>query len=169
LQGNVDYSPFLTYEPLLTPAIGTSNGVTQVGVQSVGLQLACRTAQSMRISEDYTFTGTFFSPFTNYTTFPLSVGGGLKHIFAQYRSVTGQTNTPVEIDVNYITAGPVISAFDLGEGETLNRPLIVTGSATAALGMLDLEFYVDGVLQGMNAGGSFSQYFDVRTLGNAIH
>jgi hypothetical protein len=123
----------------------------------------------MRISEDYTFTGTFFSPFTNYATFPLSVGGGLKHIFAQYRSVTGQTNAPIEVDVTYITAGPVISAFNLTEGETLNRPLTVTGSATAPLGMLDMEFYVDGVLQGTNAGGSFSQYFDVRTFGNAIH
>ena len=169
LQGNVVVSPILTDEPLLTPAIGTSNGVAQVGSPSVNLELACRTAQTMRVSEDYTFTGSFFSPFTNSITFPLSAGGGLKHVFAQFRSVTGQTNTPVELDVTYITAGPVISAFNLGEGETLNRPLIITGSATAALGMLDLEFYVDGVLQGTNAGGSFSQYFDVRTLGNAIH
>jgi len=169
IQGNVVYNPFLTYEPLLTPAIGASNGVTQVGVQSVNLELACRTAQGMRISEEITFAGVFFSPFTNYTTFPLSAGGGLKHIFAQYRSATGETNAPVEVVVTYITAGPVISSFSLAEGQVINRPLTVTGAATAALGMRDLEFYVDGVLQSTNAGGTFSQYFDIRTLANAVH
>ena len=169
LQGNVGYTPFLTYEPVLTPAIGTSNGLTQVGSGQVNLQLACRTAEGMRLSEDYTFSGVFFAPFTNYTTFPLSAGGGLKRIYAQYRSVTGQTNAPLELDVNYITAGPVIQSFNLAQGQTLNRPLTVTGSATAVLGMQDMEFYVDGVLAGTNAGGNLSRYFDIRTLANAIH
>ena len=72
LEGNVTYSPFLTYEPLLTPAVGAADGVTQVGSASANLQLACRTADSMRLSEDFTFTGVFFVPFTNYATFPLS-------------------------------------------------------------------------------------------------
>ena len=45
----------------------------------------------------------------------------------------------------------------------------MTGSATAVLGMEDMEFYVDGVLQSTNAGGSFSQFFDIRILPNAIH
>ncbi len=169
LSGTVAYSPFLTSEPVLTPAIGTSNGVTQVGGSSVVLQLACRTAASMRLSEDFAFGGVFFVPFSNYAVFPLSAGGGLKHIFAQYRSVTGQTNSPVEVDVNYITQGPVIQSFSLTDGETLGRPLTVSGSATAVLGMEDMEFYVDGVLLATNAGGSFSYYFDIRPLNNAIH
>jgi hypothetical protein len=143
--------------------------VTQVGAQSVNVQLACRTAQSMRLSEDFTFAGVFFEPFSNFTTFPLSAGSGLKHIFAQFRSVTGETNTPVELDVNYISTGPVIQSFSLAEGETLNRPVQVTGSATAALGMRDMEFYVDGALQGTNAGGTFSQYLDIRGLSDAVH
>jgi hypothetical protein len=169
LIGNVSYSPFLTSEPVLTPAIGTSNGVTQVGAPSVVLQLACRTATSMRLSEDFTFGGVFFVPFSNYATFPLSAGGGLKHIFAQFRSVTGQTNSPVAVDVNYITQGPVIQSFSLSDGQTLSRPLTVSGSATAVLGMRDLEFYLDGVGLATNAGGSFSYYFDVRPLANAVH
>jgi len=169
LQGNVSYTPFLTYEPVLTPAIGASNGVTQVGADSVSLQLACRTAQGMRLSEDYTFTGVFFAPFTNSTVFPLSAGGGLKRVYAQFRSVTGQTNAPLELDVDYITTGPVVQSFNLTQGETLNRPLTVTGSATAVLGMQDMEFYVDGVLVGTNAGGNLSQYFDIRSLSDAIH
>jgi hypothetical protein len=52
LAGNVSHNPFLTYEPLLTPALATSNGSTQVGGSNVLLQLACRTAVSMRLSED---------------------------------------------------------------------------------------------------------------------
>src|SRR5208282_6234587 len=169
LAGNVSSTPFLTYEPVLTPAIGTSNGVTQVGSSSVVLQLACRTATSMRLSEDFTFSGVFFVPFSNYATFTLSPGGGLKHIFAQYRSVTGQSNSPVEVDVTYITEGPVIESFSLSDGETLNRPLTVTGSATAVLGMQDIEFYVDGIGVATNTGGSFSYYFDIRPLNNAVH
>ena len=169
LQGNVTYSSFLAYEPLLTPALGTVNGQTQVGSPSVNLALACRTAAGMRVSEDDTFPGVFFGPFTNLLAFPLSAGGGVKHIYAQYRNVTGQTNPPVELDVTYITAGPVIQSFSLSEGQVLNRPLTVTGSATAALGMADIELYLDGALAGTNAGGSFSQYLDVRTLANAIH
>ena len=110
-----------------------------VGSSTIALQLACRTAASMRLSEDFSFTGVFFSPFTNYTLFPLSPGGGVKHIFAQFRSVTGQTNTPVELVVNYITTGPTIQSFSLANGQTLNRPLTVTGSATATLGMQDIE------------------------------
>ena len=169
LSGSVAYNPFLTYEPLLTPALGASNGVTQVGTSSVNLELACRTADTFRLSEDYNFSGVFFTPFTNYTTFPLSAGGGLKRIYAQYKSVTGQTNAPLELDVNYVTGGPVIQSFSLTQGETLNRPVTVTGSATAVLGMADIELYVDGALWGTNAGGSLSQYLDVRTLANAVH
>jgi hypothetical protein len=169
LAGNVSYTPFLTSEPVLTPAIGTSNGITQVGSPSVVLQLACRTATSMRLSEDFTFSNVFYVPFSNYATFALSAGGGLKHIFAEFRSVTGQTNSPVEVNVNYITAGPVIESFSLTDGETLNRPLTVTGSATAVLGMQDIEFYVDGVGLATNNGGSFSYYFDIRPLANATH
>jgi hypothetical protein len=169
VQGNVLYNPILSYEPVLTPAAGTVGGVTQVGSDSVNLQLACRTASQMRLSEDYTFPGVFFQAFTNFASFPLSAGGGFKHIFIQFSSLTGQTNAPIQVDVTYITTGPVINALSLTEGQTLNRPLTVTGSATAVLGMEDVELYVDGVLAGTNAGGNLSQYLDVRPLNNATH
>ncbi|MGH7952409.1 MAG: beta strand repeat-containing protein, partial [Limisphaerales bacterium] len=169
LRGAVDSSDFLTSEPLLTPAIGTSNNVTQVGSPSVNLRLACRTADSMRLSEDSTFSGTFFTPFTNAAPFPLSNGGGEKTIFAQFRSVTGETSAPVSITLNYVTAGPAITAFNLSEGEVLTRPLTVTGSATAPLGVADMEFYVDDVAQGTNTGGAFSQWFDARNFSVGTH
>ena len=117
VRGAVDSSGFLTGEPLLTPALGTSNGVTQVGSQLVNLRLACRTAESMRLSEDSTFAGVFFTAFSNTAAFQLSNGGGQKTIFAQFRSVTGATNSPVSLTVNYITVGPTINAFTLTEGQ----------------------------------------------------
>ena len=85
LQGPINRSNFLLSEPLLTPAIGTLSNVTQVGSQMVNLRLACRTADSMRLSEDSTFTAVFYAPFTNSTAFQLSAGGGLKTVFAQFR------------------------------------------------------------------------------------
>ena len=163
LRGQVDRAGLLTGEPLLTPALGTVNNVTQVGGQFANLRLACRTADSMRLSEDSTFPGVFFEPFTNSAPFPLSTGGGLKTIFAQYRSLTGQTSAPVSITVTYITTGPTISAFSLAEGMTLTRPVQVTASATAPLGVARLELYVDGVGVATNLGSSFSQILDVRS------
>jgi hypothetical protein len=169
LRGTVTHTGDLTGEPLLTPAVGTVSNVVQVGSQSVNLRLACRTADTMRLSEDSTFTSVFFSSFTNLSAFPLSSGGGLKTVFAQFRSVTGQTSTPVSVSVTYITTGPTISSFNLSEGQTLSRPAVVTGAATAPLGMAAMEFYVDGVGVATNAGGSFSFWWDVRTVSSAIH
>src|SRR5207244_1068135 len=99
VRGPVTHSGFLVSEPLLTPAIGISNALTQTGGRTVNLRLACRTAEAMRVSEDSTFAGVFFTAFTNATPFQLSEGGGPKTIFAQFRSVTGQASTPVNITV----------------------------------------------------------------------
>jgi hypothetical protein len=169
LQGAVDRSDYLTGEPLLSPAIGALNSVSQVGVQTANLRLACRTAEDMRLSEDSSFSGVFFTPFTNSTAFLLSDGGGQKTIFAQFRSLTGQTNSPVSLTLTYITSGPNITSFNLFEGEVLTRPLTVSGSASALLGMAVLEFYVDGVGLATNAGATFSQRFDVRNFSSGIH
>jgi hypothetical protein len=177
LRGSVEKTGFLTGEPLLTPAIGTVNNVTQVGSQSVNLRLACRTADTMRLSEDSTFSSVFFTPFSPLTPSPLpqerefslSAGGGQKTVFAQFRSLTAQTSAPVSVSVTYITAGPAISSFNLFEGEVLTRPLRVTGAATAPLGMASMEFYVDGIGLGTNAGGALSQWFDPRALSSDVH
>jgi hypothetical protein len=169
VRGAVTHSGFLTHEPLLTPAVGTSNNITQTGSRLLDLRLACRTAEAMRLSEDSTFAGVFFTPFTNRTVFQLSEGGGAKTVFAQFRSITGQTSAPVSLTVNYITAGPTIGSFSLTEGQVLNRPLLVTGSASAPLGMSTMEFYVDNIAHATNLGGGFSYPFDLRNLSAGVH
>ena len=169
LRGTVDRTGFLSGEPLLTPALGALNNVTQVGSQTVNLRLACRTAAAMRLSEDSTFSEIFFAPFTNQTSFQLSDGGGQKTIFAQFRSLTSLTSAPVSLTVTYITSGPSIVAFNLFEGEVLTRPLQVNASASALLGMAAMEFYVDGTGLATNASGVFSLWFDVRSFSSGTH
>jgi hypothetical protein len=123
----------------------------------------------MRLSEDSTFPAVFFASFTNQTAFPLSGGGGQKTIFAQFRSVTGNTSAPVSITITYITTGPTISTFSLSEGVVLTRPVQVTASASAPLGMSAMELYLDGSGIATNSGGSFAYRFDVRNFSSGVH
>ncbi|HTI72392.1 MAG TPA: fibronectin type III domain-containing protein [Candidatus Limnocylindria bacterium] len=167
--GAVDTSNFLTTEPILTPAIGIVGNVTQVSTSTVDLRLASRTADAMRVSEDSTFAGVFFTPFSNSLAFALSDGGGHKSIYAQFRSVTGATNPPVAVAVEYVTQGPTITAYSLEEGDSLTRPLRVTGTSTAPLGIIGMSLNVDGTQVATNAAGSFSTWLDIRGYTAGIH
>ena len=169
LSGNVNTAGSLNQEPLLTPALGTMDGASQVGNRQVQLKLACRTAESMRISENSIFTGVFFEPYASSKSFTLSQGAGQKTVFVQYRSVTGLTNTPVALQIRYVTVGPVIASFSLAEGQVLSRPINVTGNATAVLGVTQTELYMDDVLVDRDNGGIFQTLWDVRTVSAGIH
>ncbi len=169
LTGNVDARGFLESEPLLTPAAGIVGGLTRVSSQSLELKFACRTAESMRASEDSAFKGTFFAPFASRQIFQLSDGGGHKSIFVQFRSTTGDTNTPLLLQVEYVTSGPQIINFNLAEGQVISRPLLVTGIATAVLGIQSVEFYADNVLADSVTTGIYSRRWDMRTLSPGIH
>ncbi len=169
VSGNVDFEPFLAGEPLLTPAIGTADGKTVVGTRNVTLRFACRTAEEMRVSEDSTFQGVYYQPFAETLPFTLSEGGGNKTVFAQFRSSTGDESSPVSVQINYVTEGPVIQSFNLEEGQTIGRPILVSGEAIAPLGMQEMEFYVDDALVAKNPGGTLSYLWDVRNLENRIY
>ena len=169
VSGTVDYEPYLSYEPLLTPAIGTLDGETHVGTREVTLKLACRTAEEMKISEDSNFQDVFFNAFAVTCPFTLSEGGGDKTVFAQFRSSTAAVSDPVSIQITYVTEGPEILSFSLNEGQTISRPLMVTGEATAILGMDTIEFYLNDLLIESAYGTSFSYLWDVRGLENRIH
>ncbi|MEJ2047972.1 MAG: hypothetical protein P8X92_08910, partial [Dehalococcoidia bacterium] len=169
LSGDVDYSGFLDYEPVLTPAMETATGATQVGNQEIELLLAGRNAEEMRISEDSSFTGIYFEDFSPTKTFILSEGGGLKTIFAQFRSPTGTESSPISIQVNYLTDGPVITDFNLTEGQEIHRPIDIQGQASAALGLSELEFYVDDILLASTTVETLAYRWDIRQTGSGIH
>ncbi|MCC7202037.1 MAG: right-handed parallel beta-helix repeat-containing protein, partial [Nitrospirae bacterium] len=169
ITGSVTFAPFLTFEPVLTPAMATASGETRVGVRDVSLILAGRNAEEMRLSEDSAFTGVFFDLFSPNAIFTLSETGGDKTIFAQLKSPTGTVSTPVSIPVTYVTEGPVINIFSLAEGQVIGRPLTVTAGATAVLGVDVIRFYADDILISSSTGTAFTHLWDVRTLTDGIH
>ena len=167
--GRYDASLPLLTEPLLTPAADTLDGVRDVGVRTVDMRYACRTAESMRVSEDSTFASVFFSDFASSNSVLLSEGGGLKTLYVQYRNVNGETNAPIAVAINYITAGPTINAFNLTEGATLERPFIVTCAASSPLGVAASEFYVDDELVASTNAAAMNVLWDVRDEVAGIH
>jgi parallel beta-helix repeat protein len=165
----VDYSNFLDYEPVLTPAIGTAIGLTQFSIRDIEIVLAARNTEEMRLSEDSSFGGVFFDRFVPAATFTLSPIGGEKTIFAQFKSSTGAESTPVSVTVEYITEGPSIDAFSLLEGQTINRPIALTGGASAALGVNRLEFYANDALIHSELSDAFTYLWDIRSLPDGIY
>jgi hypothetical protein len=169
LAGSIDYAPFLTTEPLLTPAADTYDGNRDIGSREVQMKYACRVAESMRISEDSTFTGAFFEDFATTNKVLLSEGGGSKTLYVQYRNVNGETNAPISIPINYITDGPSITGFNLSEGQHIERPMIVVCTASSPLGVASVEFFVDDVLAASTNAGSINVLWDVREESSGIH
>ncbi|RLC32219.1 MAG: hypothetical protein DRH37_01180, partial [Deltaproteobacteria bacterium] len=173
LIGDVDYddllTPFLTEEPVLVPAMDTADSEIQVGSRQIELVLACRNAEEMRISEDSAFSNVFFEPFQTNKPFTLSEGGGTKTIYAQFRSPTGTECPPISVQVTYVTEGPVITAFNLAEGQQIHRPVDVQAEATAALGLSALAFHVDGEEQIRTHNQALTYRWDVRQAENGIH
>jgi hypothetical protein len=166
---DVDYTGFLIYEPVLTPAIGTANGATQFSIRDVPVILAARNGEEMRLSEDSTFTDVFFDVFASTNTFTLSPIGGEKTVFAQFKSPTGTASAPVSVTLLYVADGPTIDDFGLAEGQVIHRPLEVSAGASAVLGMQGLEFYVDDVLVHSEPSGTMTYLWDMRSLSTGIH
>jgi len=169
MSGNIDFEPYLSHEPLLTPAIGTLNNETTVGNRNIVLKLACRSAKEMRISEDSTFANAYFDNYTRTHDFKLSEGGGSKTVFVQFKSATGAVSDLTSIDLTYVTEGPVIHTFTIEEGQIIHRPLTVSSSATALLGLASIELYMNDVLIETVSQSPFTFYWDVRSLENGIY
>ncbi len=170
MTGIVDYSNFLDFEPVLSPAIGTVTGAVRFGSRQIDLLLASRNGEEMRISEDSSFTDIYFMDFSRTSSFELSEGGGSKTIYAQFKSPTGTLSDLVALTVEYSTEGPVIDTFSLIEGQILTRPLTVTGSATAQTGLDTLQFYVDDQLVASQENGTALSFFwDIRETTSALH
>jgi hypothetical protein len=167
--GSVDASDFLTYEPVLTPAIGTATGGGEFSIRTIELVLAGRNAEEMRLSEDSQFVNVFFDTFKPSTPFTLSAVGGEKTIFAQFNSPTGTPSEKVSVTVRYVTEGPMINAFSLTEGQVLQRPVAVTAGASALLGVQRIEIYVDDALTHTTASGAMTYTWDIRTLAVKVY
>jgi hypothetical protein len=168
IEGLCDYTPVLDKEPLLTPAVECLSGAN-TGKQNVTIHVACRNAAEMRISEDSQFRGSFFVPFASLSSFILSDGGGLKTIYVQLKSVSGNISNILSTNVTYITEGPEIKQFSLNEGQLITRPIQISGKAMAALGMNRMEFILDDQLVSSSDGDTFTYKWDIREMDNGSH
>ncbi|MFQ5558390.1 MAG: Ig-like domain-containing protein, partial [Acidimicrobiales bacterium] len=146
-----------------------ADGQNVVATRNVQLALASRNAEEVRLSEDSTFTGVFFDPFATPLLFTLSESGGVKTIYAEFRSPTGAQSAPISIDITFVDQGPVIESFDLTDGQIVSRPLTVNATVTALLGLADVEFRVDGAVVYSDPSGSLSFWWDPRTLAPGDH
>ncbi|ACL03175.1 Fibronectin type III domain protein [Desulfatibacillum aliphaticivorans] len=169
LSGDVDYSSPLLSEPCLTPAIGTASGRTLISQDDVTLRLACRTAEEMRISEDSSFTGVYYQEFAQEAVHSLSTGGGAKTIYAQFRSITGDESEVVQVDLTYLTGGPVIESFNITEGQVITRPYTIAATVQSPLGMEEIELYIDGALVEESGTVTIDHTWDVRNYTGGVH
>ena len=182
VSGAVDISDPLDDEPVLAAFAAPAGGETQTGSQVIDIVLNSPNALSYRASEDSTFSGVFFEdidpddgggdlyrtePFT--VPFTLSDGGGVKTVYVELRSVVGGVSDPIVIEIEYITEGPVITAFSLSEGDEFARPVEVSGSAEAALGLAEVGFYVNDEAVLTGDGPDLAGLWDFRGMSSGIY
>jgi hypothetical protein len=180
--GSVNTASPLGGEPILTSGLRSADGAATTGLASLPLHLAAMNAVAYRVSEDSNFTGVLFvdvprDPLSGDlfntkfwpVTATLSPGSGQKTLYAQFRSPTGEVSTPLSFTTNYVTAGPVIAAFSLTEGQVVNRPINVTATVTSVLPLTSIKLFVDDVEVGTAAGSPFSTRWDMRAASAGVH
>ena len=167
VSGPVDVSNFLTGEPVLSPAVRVVDDDGIAITRNITLQFASRNAEELQASEDPGFAGLFYSDFVPTAPFLLSDVGGLKTIYARFRSVTGTESAAVSAQIQYVDQGPVVTSFSLGQGQTINRPIQVDGTVTSILGIATLELKVNGATVASTTTNALSYLWDIRTLTTA--
>src|SRR5690606_18420862 len=182
LSGAVVAGNPLADEPVLTQGLRNADGAVITGSASPTLLFASLNATGYRVSEDSSFSGALFlevprDPLsanlfnTTAWTAPveLSPGAGVKTLYAQFRSPTGALSETVSFELEYVTTGPVLSTFSLTEGQTLQRPMVVSGSATSHLPLASLTLSVDDVVIAQSPTGSLSTLWDIRSVTPGVH
>ncbi|YCM44551.1 FG-GAP-like repeat-containing protein [Verrucomicrobiaceae bacterium 227] len=180
LEGTVSAASPLGNEPVLGEAFAVQGGLTETGSQEVSLFLISANGVGFRMSEDSIFTSTIFedlfdadddyrySPYGFGLPFTLSEGGGLKTIYAQLRSETDVASPTLSTSLTLVTDGPVVDSFNLVDGQTVSRPMMVTATGSAALGVARMEFVVSGVVRAFTTTGSLNFRWDPRSLSSGI-
>ncbi|MEM7001669.1 MAG: Ig-like domain-containing protein [Pseudomonadota bacterium] len=169
ITGAVDFSSFLNFEPVLSPAIREVNGETIVPTRDIVVELTTRNGEEVRLSEDITFTGEFFDPLTSTKPFQLTDGSGTKTVYAQFKSPTGANSTPVSFDIQYVDEGPMLDGFSLAEGQTIVRPLSLDVSLTSTFDIAEVQLLLDGVPLYTDSNASFSFWWDSRGVTAGPH
>ncbi|MDP0500164.1 MAG: FG-GAP-like repeat-containing protein [Verrucomicrobiota bacterium JB022] len=173
VQGTIDTSSPLLEEPLLGTGFGLKNGITQTTNGTVTLVIASFNASAYRVSEDSTFAGVLYedvfgptavNPYTPQPweqAFTVSTGAGLKTIHLELLSPTGGETADASVSLDLLGDGPTIQGFSLQEGDLITRPVIVSATTTAPLGVASVRFLVNGAPVAEVAGSALSQRWDI--------
>lgn len=161
------YDSFQDQIPLFGLSLALSQGV--VALQpDVLLRLMGPTATGVRLSENPGFPGVPFEAFATQKNFSFVSGDGLKTVYAEFQAATGNTaviNTQITLD----SIPPMLTVVQPTDGAVLNRPIVVTATATDAAGVARVEFAVNDILAAVDTTNDFTFNWDVRTLTNGTH
>ncbi|KAF0094832.1 MAG: fibronectin type III domain-containing protein [Puniceicoccaceae bacterium 5H] len=179
--GMVDAGSPLAEEPLLGTGFGLKDGITQTTNGTVTLRIASFNASAYRTSEDSTFTDVLYedvraadavdpySPQPWEQSFTLSAGAGRKTLHLELLSPTGGATDTASVSLDVLGDGPTIQGFSLSEGDVLHRPVIVTATTTAPLGVDSVTFYVDDAVQAQISGSALSERWNISALTSGIY
>jgi len=166
----VNYASWSTVVPLINPTASIAGNATYTEQSTVTLNLACRNAIEYRVSESNTFTGVAFSPMAASTPFILSNGDGVKQIYVQYRSATGNLATvSVPGGILLDTQGPSLTVTNPAAGSFLTKAISIDATAIDPGGMLKVEFYIDNVLQHTDTSSPYNYAWDVTSVADGNH
>ncbi len=180
LEGIVSAGSLLANEPVLGGVLAVRNGEDRTATRDIVLFLGAANGVSFRLSEDSLFPSVAFdelfeadddfrfSPYGFELPFRLSQGGGLKTVFGQLRSESDQPGGNLSVPITLVTDGPVVGSFSLTEGQVVDRPITVTGTGSAPLGVARTQFLVDGVVLAQTTTGALSFEWDPRSLPSGI-
>jgi len=124
-------------------------------VNAAGTQLAASTGSSATENISYTNTG------STATT-----------VYANVYAYSGTSATPYNLGLTYSggttggdTTAPTASASETGTAGTIT----LSATASDAVGVTKVEFYIDGVLKGTDTTSPYSMTYDSTTLTNGTH
>ena len=114
-----------TVPPVVT--IAASGGDAYTNVPDITLAITAKDmvgVVSMMVSEDPSFAGAAWEPFSQSRVFALSAGEGMKTIHLKVKDQIGLVSDPVSIEVGYDTQTPVATAIAVVEGAYTGTRLI---------------------------------------------
>lgn len=162
----VDYGQFLAGTPLLDCSVAVADGQYTVALPDVQLALACRNAVEYRLSPSTNFGEAPFLPITASAYFTLQPPAGNKQIHAQYRAATGNTRVvSLPRTISYTPGAPVVSILAPETNAEIVADTVIVASASAAVGIERVDFYVGNQHIGTRHEAPFEQLWQIEGFG----
>lgn len=164
----VNYLPWATAIPILGTSFSIAEG-SSTEVREIMLNLTCLTCSDFRVSESAGFSGALFQPFAQTVPFQLSQIDGLKTVYVQFRTGTGNSGGTTSAAIRLDTAGPALNVSAPQAGALITRPIAIPVTATDPAGVTKVEYYIDGQLASTDTTSAYSYLWDIRSVADGGH